>query len=98
MKRKPREFWERHVRDCEGSGLGLRAYCTAHGLKRSTFDTWRRRVAKQSSMATGFVPLRVSGAAPAGPSVALRWPSGLELALSRDCDPLWLAQVLSGLR
>lgn len=100
MERKPREFWERHVRGFAGGGEPRRTYCAAHGLNRNTFDAWRRRIVaeREGAAGTAFVPLRVQGAAPARTSVALRWPSGVELSMPRDCDPAWLAQVLSGLR
>ena len=98
MKRKPREFWADHVRGFEKSGQTRRAYCTAHGLNRNTLDAWRRRIAgrKPGTAAPSFVSLSVMSTAPAG--LTLRWPSGAVLALPPDCDPAWLAQVLSGLR
>ena len=99
-KRRSKEFWQRHVLPLQSSGQTQRLYCATHRLSRSTFDRWKRRIAArppEQVIARAFVPLRVHGS-PASESLQLRWPSGVSLSLSPGCDPVWLAQVLSGVR
>ncbi len=40
---KGKAFWEQHISIWQQSGLFKTAYCEAHGLAESTFDSWRRK-------------------------------------------------------
>lgn len=107
-QRRTRAIWERHVAAFEAGGQTRDAYCSAHGLSRSTLDYWRRRLrserspgkcpARNASPAT-FVPVRVAPMGGADRVAAvLHCSGGIRMAVARDADPVWLAQVLSGLR
>ena len=37
-------LWREHLKRWEGSGLSRDAYCAWHGLSRSTFYRWERRL------------------------------------------------------
>lgn len=94
-------FWMRHVLAFEGGGQTRRAYCTRRGLGVGSLDYWRRKLSSMSSSAgvvPGFVPLKVSSAPAPTEALILECAGGSRLKLPRDCDPLWLAHVLSGLR
>lgn len=79
--------WRRLLADFGASGLGVREYCTRHGLAESAFHYWRRELERRVAevAASGFVPVTV---VPAGP-VEVRCPSGHVVTLpSADRDTL----------
>lgn len=94
-------FWTRQVRAFEGSGQTRRAYCERRGLGVGSLDYWRRKLSSASisaAVVSVFVPLTVSVAPAPTDALILECAGGSRLKLPRDCDPLWLAQMLSGLR
>ncbi len=94
-------FWKRHVRAFEGGGQTRGAYCAQRGLAVRSLDYWRRKLSSDSNSAEvvpAFVPLKVSSAPAPTEALILECASGSRLKLPRDCDPVWLAHVLSGLR
>ncbi|MDP3293175.1 MAG: hypothetical protein Q8M37_00380 [Nevskia sp.] len=103
MKRKSKEaLWTRRVRAFEASGQTRVAYCRRHGLAVHSLDYWRRRLSSsplsESAAVPAFVPLQVRSVEPPAEALLLECAGGARLRLPRDCDPWWLAQVLSGLR
>lgn len=102
MKGKSKQaIWTRHVRAFEGSGQTRVAYCARRGLAVRSLDYWRRKLSSVSSSAAvvpAFVPLTVSSAPAPTEALILECAGGSRLKLPRDCDPVWLAQMLSGLR
>lgn len=102
MKRKLKQaFWTRHVRAFEASGQTRQGYCDRRGLAVGSLDYWRRRLLLSSRVAaevSAFVPLQMHSTSPSGEALLLECVGGARLRLPRDCDPLWLVQVLSGLR
>lgn len=40
---KGKAFWEQHISNWQQSDLSKTAYCEAHDLAKSTFDSWRRK-------------------------------------------------------
>ena len=101
MKRKSKQaLWARRVGAFEGSGQTRRAYCERRGLAVRSLDYWRRRLSSSSEAAEvpAFVPLQVRSVEPPAEALQLECAGGARLTLPRDCDPAWLAQVLSGLR
>lgn len=101
MKRKSKQaLWTRRVRAFEGSGQTRRAYCERHSLAVRSLDYWRRRLSSSSEAAEvpAFVPLQVRSVELSTEALLLECAGGARLKLPRDCDPVWLAQVLSGLR
>ncbi|MDB5971724.1 MAG: hypothetical protein JWQ90_4174 [Hydrocarboniphaga sp.] len=104
MKRKSKQaLWTRRIRAFEARGQTRAAYCRQHGLAVRSLDYWRRRLSSVSEAAAAaavpaFVPLRVSSPAPLTEALLLECSGGARLRLPRDCDPAWLAQLLTGLR
>lgn len=101
MNRKSKQaLWTRRVRAFEASGQSRAAYCRQRGLAPGSLDYWRRRLSSSSVAAAepAFVPLQVRSVEPPAEALLLECAGGAQLRLPRDCDPLWLAQVLSGLR
>jgi hypothetical protein len=94
-------FWTRHVRAFEASGQTRVVYCRRRGLAVGSLDYWRRRLpsaADEAAAVPGFVALRVSSPLPSAEALLLECAGGARLRFPRDCDPVWLAHVLSGLR
>ena len=66
---KGKAFWDPHISNWQQSDLSKTAYCEAHGLAKSTFDSWRR---KQQSADTNklaprdFLTLNLPQNTPAG--------------------------------
>ena len=90
-----RERWRRVVLEVEGSGLPIREYCQAHGLKENVFYRWRQILeledrhsgAGGNDKQPGFVLVRPEGEGQAGdPAV------GLELVLDRG----WRLRIPGG--
>lgn len=102
MKSKSKQaFWTRHVRAFGSSGQTRSAYCRRRGLAVGSLDYWRRRLSSvpdPSPTVPAFVPVRVNASLPCSEALLLECAGGARLRLPRDCDPAWLAQVLSGLR
>jgi transposase-like protein len=84
----------------ERSGLSLRVFCRRHGVPVSTLLFWRRRVRQAAGAAAGVlveVPTAaISGAATAAGSrgVAIRLPNNIELEVSEQTDPKWVARLI----
>ena len=36
------QYWVKHIKKWQASGLAQRAYCVREGIKWPTFDYWRR--------------------------------------------------------
>jgi transposase-like protein len=66
--------WRRVLADFRASGLGVREYCSRHGLAESAFHYWRRELERRAAevAASAFVPVTVVPAS----SLEVRCPSG----------------------
>ena len=85
------------------SGLSAARFCRENGLVLSTFNLWKQSHAREQNQKSLFVPavLKERLAAPPKPNrnfARLLIPGSLVLEFSEDCDPVWLSQVLGGLR
>jgi transposase len=60
---KPRDarkeqHWRQHIRDWQGSGLSIRAFCARRGLSQPSFYAWRSELQRRDSEQPLFVPIR----------------------------------------
>ena len=84
----------------ERSGLSLRVFCRRHRVPVSTLLFWRRRARQTAEAAAGVlveVPsTAVSGAAATAGArgVAIRLPNNIELEVSEQTDPKWVAALV----
>jgi transposase-like protein len=84
----------------ERSGLSLRVFCLKHGVPVSTLLFWRRRARQTAGRAAGAlveVPsAAVSGAAATAGArgIAIRLPNHIELEVSDQTDPRWVAALV----
>lgn len=78
--RSKEQFWRRMVRQCQRSGLSVRAFCEEHGLSEPSFYAWRRILKERDAAAVRFVPVQVTPEAPSA-TVADRSAGALELLL-----------------
>jgi transposase-like protein len=60
--RSKEQFWRRMVRQCQGSGLSVRAFCEDYGLSEPSFYAWRRILKERDAAAVRFVPVQVTPA------------------------------------
>ncbi len=84
----------------ERSGLSLRVFCRRHGVPVSTLLFWRRR-ARQAAGAAADALVEVPSAAVSGAAatagargVAIRLPNNIELEVSEQTDPKWVARLI----
>lgn len=84
----------------ERSGLSLRVFCRKHRLPVSTLLFWRRRARQAAGPAAGVlveVPSAAVGGAAASAgsrSIAIRLPNHIELEVSDQTDPKWVARLI----
>ena len=85
----------------EHSGLSLRVFCRKHRVPVSTLLFWRRR-ARQTAGTAASVLVEVPSAAVSGAaaatagsrSIAIRLPNNIELEVSEQTDPKWVARLI----
>lgn len=75
------------------SQLGVREFCSRHGLKPATFYVWRRRLSPPDTPTTTFVPVRVVAA----PAIEIVLPAGVVVRLPGGTDPVELARLVAEL-
>jgi transposase-like protein len=90
-------FWRAHAQAWAQSGQTVTAYIDAHGLCRSTFSRWRRRLSSAAVVTAPAEPalrlarVRVAPAKPSAPvhcRVALPNGVGIEWPLEAEADQL----------
>jgi len=101
---KKRRHWNGKIKEWLGSGLTQRAFCEREGLKRPTFDYWRRRIKPEAlppkRNAKGavvrrmtLVPVQVEREAESAP-VVLKSPGGWQVSVPASADIERLAALL----
>jgi transposase len=97
--RDPRkeQQWRHWIRQWQGSGLSVRAFCARHGLAQPRFYAWRRTLRRRDRATNRFLPVRVlPDPAPATPpSVEVVLAGGRCLRVPPGFDPATLRQLLA---
>lgn len=93
----PAAQWRPHLEAWENSGQSQAAYCREHGLIKSRFTYWKRKLkpaapGNPDKSGSGFVPVRVLDSQ--APGLILRLPNGIALEGIRG-DNFQLAQQLA---
>jgi len=100
--------WRRIIADQERSGVGVRAFCRAGGLRETAFYYWRRELQRRQgeqeprrgdepAAAPMFVQVQLAGqAAPASP-IEIVLPTGCRVHVTAPVDRQALADVLTAL-
>lgn len=102
MTRHSQTQWRALFREQEASGQNAATFCRSRGLCPKYFSLRRRQLSaglgSDTLPATGsaFVPVAVRRSADA--SVEIRLGATLSLHIPVTVSPLWLVQVLHGLR
>lgn len=68
--------WQGLMDQQAASGLSRKAFCEREGIVRSSFESWRRRLASRSA-AGGFVELTVPADVAKGWNVEIELPGGV---------------------
>jgi len=58
--RKKEAFWRRMIARQPDSGMSVRAWCSKHSVRESSFYWWRRQLARRDASAPSLVPVRVT--------------------------------------
>lgn len=58
--RKKELFWRRVIGTQPSSGMSVRAWCSKHSVRESSFYWWRRQLARRDARASVLVPVRVT--------------------------------------
>ncbi|MGH8142914.1 MAG: IS66 family insertion sequence element accessory protein TnpA [Steroidobacteraceae bacterium] len=83
----------------ERSGLSLRVFCRKHGVPISTLLFWRRRARGAVGRTAGVIEVpsaavRAAAVSAAARGIAIRLPNHIELDVSDQTDPKWVAALL----
>jgi hypothetical protein len=89
-------LWEHRRAQYRNSGLGRRAFCEKHHLKRSTLDYWFCRLERQERE-SGLVELNPASIAPPTPSVVLSIGQDCRIEIHAGFNPQLLAEVARAL-
>ncbi len=87
-----REFWEKHLRDYNKSGLSYAEYCRRHDLKGSTFSYWRKKLSASPQGQPAFVELKIAASNPSGIDIILR--NQIRLTVCPDFDEGLLEKLI----
>jgi hypothetical protein len=99
--RDPRkeQQWRRWIRQWQGSGLTIRAFCERYDLSQPSFYAWRREISRRDAAISPFVPVHlVPDEQPvcASPSLfEVLLPGGATLRVPQRFDPATLRQLLA---
>jgi hypothetical protein len=99
-------IWRRHLKQRQSSGLTVRAFCSLHQLKETSFFFWKKEIAKRDREAapTAPTPAFVSVSIVESPAPRHETPLDIRLAegpcvrVRSGCDRQLLADVLVLLR
>lgn len=91
--RRSRAEIEEMLAAYERSGLTQQAFCREKGLSVATFSSWRRKAGAGGVLR----PVRLAGTS-ASPSIAVRFPDGLEVFFPAGSGPEEIAQVVASLK
>ena len=95
-------YWQRHIAECQASGLSGRAYARRAGISVSGLSYWRKRIAANPETSVsragddaGFLPVHLGPSRAAGPAaLEIGLLSGRLVRLTGPVDPEWLALVI----
>jgi hypothetical protein len=91
-RRESPEFWERHVRERETSGLSQSRYCQVNDLGIKSFQYWKRKLATRAPNC--LVELPISLVARQCPTLHLQVGSRYRIAIETGFDPETLRCLL----
>lgn len=59
MSKEKEQYWEKHISGWRASGLSQADYCRQHGISKSTFWLWKRKLSavKDKTAAPVIVPV-----------------------------------------
>lgn len=100
--RRRRAQWVELMAQYESSGMSHEAFCGCHGLKLSTFKSWRYMLNKESRVqgeTSEIKMLPVSAATAVTSKSFLRFcfPNGLELKINVGTPPAYVASLIQAL-
>lgn len=96
-------LWRRHLKQQQSSGLTVRAFCSLHQLKETSFFFWKKEIAKRDREAATAAPTPAfmsvsivdSPASRRETPIEIRLADGPYLRVRSGCDRGLLADVLA---
>ncbi|HEY2909250.1 MAG TPA: hypothetical protein VGI99_03340 [Gemmataceae bacterium] len=96
-------LWRRHLKQQRSSGLTVRAFCSLHQLKETSFFFWKKEIAKRDREAAAAAPppafVSVSIVEPPAPRhetpIDICLAEGPCVRVRSGCDRQLLADVLA---
>jgi hypothetical protein len=90
--------WSQHIDAWRTSGLTQAQYCRQHGLAAKSFSFWlrRRRAEESAPPSVDLIPVQIAATEKLSNSVSAFTVNyqGVEIQLSTDVSPRWLAELL----
>lgn len=97
MTQSPKQqYWQRHIRAWQRSGLSQTAYCQDQQLSLASFGYWRKRCSVIPAAALLPAVIPVLRETPAS-SAQLRSPGGWQILLPAELDASVLCKLLARL-
>ncbi len=93
------DYWRGQVVQQERSGLPVKQFCEAHGIKDQTFYVWRKRLRKEPGLRFALVERTPGEPGVAGDAgLELIFSRGERLRIGRTADLALLGKVVEVLR
>ena len=101
---RDRQFWQKTIETWQNSGMSIRKFCKAEGLRESTFYNWRKKLTDSLSQVnkqlvkdpSAFIKVALPESEHA--FLELELSSGSTLRIPAGADKKTLSSVLSVLR
>ena len=78
--RRDAAAWQGLIEQQAASGLSRKAFCEREGIVRSSFESWRRRLASRSA-ASGFVELTAPAEVRKSWDLEIELPGGVQFRI-----------------
>jgi transposase-like protein len=93
------DYWREQVAQQERSGLSVKQFCEAHGIKDQSFYVWRKRLRKEPALRFALVETAPGEPELSGDSgLELLFSKGERLRIGRTADLALLRKVVEALR
>ena len=92
--------WSSRIADCRSSGMTVTQWCEQHGIPKSTYYTWQRKVYNAASTGNAFVEVQVEAERDKAPGVTIATVSvgGITAEIHAGADEATMAALLRAMK
>ena len=92
--------WSSRIVNCRGSGMTVAKWCEQHGIPRSTYYTWQRKVYHAVSTESSFVevPMEVEHSETPGDTIATVSVGGITAEIHTGADEATMTALLRAMK